>query len=308
MGGMAYGDGSVSGTVSYMGDINGDGNVDISDVILVLRMALQLDPIKPCSDINNDGAVDISDVILTLRMALGLDALKECDKFSGTYSFDWQYDYNIQDGVSLHQSNPVTLEVTRNDSTSLSIKVTATEGTFTLPLVQSNSMATLLTHPYDVGTSFMLEFLLLSDGNNMVLTFIGQEYYNLADISVTVASWPRYPNTVTVDDFVGTWDMTVYSDPNLRNTSDGFAKTNETITISKAGPNQITVNSMNRSFTLDVAGGRATLPTAPVTIGDAVFHALTIISDGKGIAIYWVATETYDLTDVSVAVGLGIKK
>lgn len=61
----------------YMGDMNCDDLIDISDVILILRMALQIDPIQPCSDINNDGIVDISDVILTLRMALGLDSLKQ---------------------------------------------------------------------------------------------------------------------------------------------------------------------------------------------------------------------------------------
>jgi len=47
-------------------------------VILVLRIALQLDPPKSCSDINDDGQLDISDVILTLRMALGLDDPKIC--------------------------------------------------------------------------------------------------------------------------------------------------------------------------------------------------------------------------------------
>jgi len=61
-----------------LGDLNGDGNIDISDVILVLRMSLGLDPVSECSDINADVAVDISDVILTLRMALGLDELKLC--------------------------------------------------------------------------------------------------------------------------------------------------------------------------------------------------------------------------------------
>ena len=81
MGGMAYGDGSVSGTVSYMGDINGDGNVDISDVILVLRCALGLSinyQCQPCGNINGAAQIDISDVILTLRMALGLDSLRQC--------------------------------------------------------------------------------------------------------------------------------------------------------------------------------------------------------------------------------------
>ncbi len=60
------------------GDLDKNGIVDISDVILVLRRALQLDPQKPCSDINGDSAVDISDVILTLRLALGLDPVKTC--------------------------------------------------------------------------------------------------------------------------------------------------------------------------------------------------------------------------------------
>jgi hypothetical protein len=62
----------------YLGDLNCDDVIDISDVILELRLALQLDPPKSCSDINADTVVDISDVILTLRMALVLDAWKPC--------------------------------------------------------------------------------------------------------------------------------------------------------------------------------------------------------------------------------------
>jgi len=62
----------------WLGDINCDEAVDISDVILVLRIALQLDPPAPCSNINGDSTVDISDVILTLRMALALDPKVPC--------------------------------------------------------------------------------------------------------------------------------------------------------------------------------------------------------------------------------------
>jgi hypothetical protein len=64
--------------VRYFGEMNGDCQIDISDVILVLRLALQLDPPAACSDINEDGQVDISDVILTLRSALGLDPILWC--------------------------------------------------------------------------------------------------------------------------------------------------------------------------------------------------------------------------------------
>ncbi len=56
------------------GDLNNDNNVDISDVILCLRMAIGLDPINLYpADMNNDQQVDIADVILILRKAIGLD-------------------------------------------------------------------------------------------------------------------------------------------------------------------------------------------------------------------------------------------
>ncbi len=56
------------------GDVNGDGETDISDVILCLRMAINLDqPDASVADMNSDGVVDISDVILILRKAIGLD-------------------------------------------------------------------------------------------------------------------------------------------------------------------------------------------------------------------------------------------
>ena len=62
----------------WLGDINGDKLVDISDVILVLSMALNLDDHVSCADMDTNGTVDISDVILTLRLALGLDDPQNC--------------------------------------------------------------------------------------------------------------------------------------------------------------------------------------------------------------------------------------
>jgi len=57
-----------------IGDINCDGSIDISDVILGLRMTIGLDePNIDLADLNNDGFIDITDVILILRRAIGLD-------------------------------------------------------------------------------------------------------------------------------------------------------------------------------------------------------------------------------------------
>ena len=55
------------------GDLNGDYEIDISDVILCLRMAIGLDQVNlETADMNGDNQVDISDVILVLRKAIGL--------------------------------------------------------------------------------------------------------------------------------------------------------------------------------------------------------------------------------------------
>jgi hypothetical protein len=57
----------------YMGDIDEDGVIDISDAILVLRMALGVDTyFNICADMDNSGAVEISDVTATLQIALGV--------------------------------------------------------------------------------------------------------------------------------------------------------------------------------------------------------------------------------------------
>ncbi|HOQ82528.1 MAG TPA: hypothetical protein PLL89_05655, partial [bacterium] len=55
------------------GDISADRVIDITDVILCLRMAIGLEPSDlKTSDTNNDGITDIDDVILILRMSIGL--------------------------------------------------------------------------------------------------------------------------------------------------------------------------------------------------------------------------------------------
>lgn len=54
------------------GDINGDGDITIVDVILCQRMVAGIDtPNLVSADMNSDGVVDISDLVLVLRKALG---------------------------------------------------------------------------------------------------------------------------------------------------------------------------------------------------------------------------------------------
>lgn len=230
--------------------------------------------------------------------------------FTGVYNFSDQYDLNISNGVALGIGT-VTLDIMQIDSNNLNVQISGNnpdEGSYfgQFPLVVSGNTATLITHPYDM----LLELLLLSDGNNMVYTGIGQETNNPADISISVGNWLKNPLPVTIDSFVGTWSGFSYSDPNLLNTTDGFnLKIHESVTISRVDSDTISIDMKNELISLAVANGRATLNNAPVTTpSGAVYHAVSIVTDGSGLSSYIVATELNDPTDVSVSIGLMTKQ
>jgi hypothetical protein len=250
-------------------------------------------------DLNGDGSCNILDWPYFIEDWGRTD----CEgPFSGTFNVIHRYDNNISDGVVLEQE-PIDIAVTREDSLHLTASLFSTD----IPLVDWGRMATIPNHPYEMGDSRLLEFLLLSDGNNMVFTGIGQEAYDPSDISVSVASWRKEPATVSVDDLCGSWEAMGFSDPNLRNTNDGFEGFSESITISSSGPASVLVNLRGDTVTLQVTNGRATLPSSPTDFAGARWHEFTIMGDGSGISFQGVATEILDPTDVSVSVGLGTR-
>ena len=57
------------------GDVNGDGNVDMTDALLVMRFALGMLtdlPVMESADVNGSGTVDMADALIILRVSLGL--------------------------------------------------------------------------------------------------------------------------------------------------------------------------------------------------------------------------------------------
>lgn len=65
------------GTVTLLGDANGDGSVTSSDAVLILRCALGIEPITAKAlangDIDGDGILSISDSLFVLRMSMGIN-------------------------------------------------------------------------------------------------------------------------------------------------------------------------------------------------------------------------------------------
>jgi len=63
-------------TVHKLGDVNGDGRVDVTDVIITVKYCLDLVDLTEAqltrADVNGDGTVDVRDVALIMFYALGL--------------------------------------------------------------------------------------------------------------------------------------------------------------------------------------------------------------------------------------------
>ena len=64
-----------SSNFSYRGDVNGDGEVDLSDAIMVTYYSLHEVPSdfnESAADMNGDGVIDLSDAIIIIYISLGV--------------------------------------------------------------------------------------------------------------------------------------------------------------------------------------------------------------------------------------------
>ncbi len=89
----------VSAT-SY-GDLNGDGRIDVQDVVLVMRHVLGLESLtgtsKVLADVNGDGAINVRDASLITQKSLGLLAEFPATEKSGSHLVE---KIIIADGIS----------------------------------------------------------------------------------------------------------------------------------------------------------------------------------------------------------------
>ena len=63
--------GDLGESGGILGDVTGDGNVDIADVNAVINMMLGKATQTPAGDVTGDGTIDIADVNAVINIMLG---------------------------------------------------------------------------------------------------------------------------------------------------------------------------------------------------------------------------------------------
>ena len=238
------------------------------------------------------------------------------DNFSGFYNPMVEYDWNISDGVLIQQDSSHTLDVPVADPSGHRM-VTIADGaanTADIDTIES-ALGDRIYNPerpvaYEGWN--LLDFIMVSDGTNKACVIIGQEDYDPSDISFTVASWSDVTVELSTSGMEGSWFVTTYSDPNLRNVEDSFTRDVQAIDVIAVSEVEISVTISTASgehltVPMQVSGNTARLVNPPITTADGIWHTLQVVSDGVSFSLCHVGTEVDDLTDVSVGIGLGTR-
>jgi hypothetical protein len=277
-----------------------------------MKTAARLPSLPPVNPLTKNTSY-FSRVLLAsvmLAAACGF-ARAEVDPFIGTYSMPGEINDNVKylvtDGI-IQVSDKLT--VTKTDATRYSLKITEGANTATIAdLLRTGNRLEKATRPTDMGPFNMLDFVLLSDGTNRAFTFIGQEKLDATDLSFTVSSASSYTGSVTLDDFVGTWNIDARADLDLLDTANGFVPQTGTFAIQKTDATHIQVTpSWGDPLTLLVSGKNAVLNGGPVISGNTRYETFRISSDGMKLSFHLVATAVNDSAIISVSIGLGVKE
>jgi hypothetical protein len=224
------------------------------------------------------------------------------DPFEGTWSADFWEDTHIQDGVQLiHSQGDVTLA--RVDAQHVTMSGDGTSAT----MVQQEDVLQLENRPLDVGFQYWLDSWVMSDGTNGAGVLAFQHYGDPADIGVSVCVWTNSTDAVLATDLVGRWQFDFISHWNLRNIhTESFRRESMSVDISYLSDEQLgvtVVGAPDYTWVLELNGNRLSMVSGHPY---AVDHCFELATDGRTMSFVNITSETYDPTDVSATIGLGV--
>jgi len=99
------------------GDANGDGSIDVSDIVLIVSFILQWAPYELNADANNDGEININDIVLIVCWIIGCgnrdsgQSIQNANFYYGNGSFKVEADADIA-GIQLETDREVAVTAT----------------------------------------------------------------------------------------------------------------------------------------------------------------------------------------------------
>lgn len=226
--------------------------------------------------------------------------------FAGSWLKEFVSDDNIANGVVL-ETIPYEFSVTPAAAPG-DFVITILDHDTDLPVSLAGNTLINQAGPIEFPDWRMLNVLLMFDGVNKVFALVGQEHDNPLDISIGVTCWTEAKGSLSASDLAGEWVFHGHGDLNLRHTEEGFDVEEGTGTITAVGPNQILLPFPGLTLTATLSGMEGTLDGAPLDIDGARWHTLKLVSDGIGIAMYFVVSELDDPSDVSLTVLLAARR
>ena len=169
---------------------------------------------------------------------------------------------------------------------------------------QSANLLALNPQPQNHTGWISANAYMFSDGINGAFLHTGKDP-GPEDLSIGVSAWSR-PAVVTGAQLAGQWDITwIFDDNLLDGMMDPFDTSNETLTITDLGNNQVQIaNGGSISWVMDISGNTL----VPASAIDPTIKHLLVVTDGHGIAISMIGAETMDPTDVSARIGLASRQ
>jgi hypothetical protein len=236
---------------------------------------------------------------LVLHASVCLSTPVVAAPFMGTFEPSMYSDNNIFDGVNL-TTGKGSVVVSAGAGSGLDLSLSFGSVSISVPLAVAGNVATLPS-VYTAGGTTVLDVHLLSDGNNMAFDYVAKDAAGA--ISWIVSAWQQDPSLATASDALGHWVLTsAFENPNLRS-SDFTSKSGAFDMVGSGSAYALQAGPIDVPLTIDQ--GRASLLSAPALAGSGYWQVLDMTYDNHGSgAFFFVGTERYDPTDVSITLGL----
>jgi hypothetical protein len=214
---------------------------------------------------------------------------------------------NVIEGVTNLYSQQLDAQVEALTGSVYRVTAVADGGSLEVDLTQTGEMDGSLLRtlaPVDFDGWNLLDMGWLSDGNNIVFAFRGQEDSNTNDISITGAAFSETASSLA-DDFTGKWVFEGYSHDNLVNPDEEFYEDSLELTFTKTDDTHIETVVEGVLIPLVITNQMAVLESGPVTMPDARLVSVQVSTDGLGMSLYLVFTDLENYAAAGTLIALG---